>query len=476
MQLQQRRNFFMVFAIFFIICTPFMVLYSIGFSINFKNTEINKSLLIKADTIPRNAEMLVNNVQTITTPNEFGTTETAPVNVKIQKADFVTEDFVIAAESQQNSYVDLSNLWLLPSVNNTQSSSISSPQPKNQETKQLISENQAIVEYLAIDKLTLGIIDIGIGGQVGQVQPINSALIVGGKSIVELDLNSQIKIKLLGTDTEYKKIGNDLFFKNNILVIRKNGYWLTKDLDKNGIKAKEIARINNSSIAILDQSKNLWVYNLETERYRFVDTGFAAMKTLTLPSTIWLWKNNTIFRLEPADILSESLQLNKFEFLKNYLVESEINKTFNVQNFYQGIAIQAGKYLFYIPDFRQNQWQIIASNVHSTTAINETIFWLDTDKNLFGSNFGNNLLKNIAQNIELTDKISYSENWKRIMLYYPTAVDSIWFNKDVINLPIRSYNKKNWISGQSCFPKTVDRVQFCVNDNQLKIYKNNNLF
>jgi hypothetical protein len=476
MQLQQRKNFFMVFAVFFIICTPFMILYSNGFSIN--NTEISNSIAIKTDTVPRQAEIFIGDKKTAATPYELSTTNTGNIDFSIQKPGFVSEKFVISKENNQNSFADLTNFWLLPQTSTTSSVSRegSAAVIKSISNNQIISENQTIVEYQVGNKLSLGIMDFGIAGQVGEVQPISSSTVIGGKSIIELDLNTQTKIKLLSKDQEYKKIGNDLFFKSNILLIRKNGYWLSKDFDKMNIKAQNVARVNSSSVTILDIDKNLWSYNFETEQTRFIDTGFVKMEILSIPSTIWLWKNDTIYRLEPADILSDNIIWNRYEYLKNRFLEEQNGQVFDVQNLYQGIVFQVGKYLLYVPDYKKNQWQIISSNTYSLVTIGESIFWLDTDKNLWSHNFNNNLIRNLAQNIELTNKIAYSDGWKRIMLYYPTSVDSIWYNKDIVNNTIKSYSKQTWVNNQNCFPKVIDRVQYCLENQDLRIYKNNNLF
>lgn len=453
-----------------------MILYSSGFSIN--NTEISNSIAIKTDTVPRQAEILINNNKTASSPYELSTTDTGNINFSIQKPGFVTENFLISKENNQNSFADLTNFWLLPQTSTTSSISkeASAASIKTIVNNQIISDNQTIVEYQVGDKLTLGIMEFGIAGQVGEVQPISSSVVVGGKSIIELELNTQTKIKLLSKDQEYKKIGTDLFFKNNILLIKRSGYWLSKDLDKINLKAQGVARVNSSSVAVLDAEKSLWVYNFDTEQTRFIDTGFSKMKILAMPSTIWLWKNDTIFRLEPADILSENIIWSRYEYLKNQIVEEQNGKMFDVQNLYQGIVFQVGKYLLYVPDFKKNQWQVLSSNSYSFATINESIFWLDNDKNLWTQNFNNNLIRNLAQNVELTNKISYSDGWKRIMFYYPTSVDSIWYNKDIVNNTIKSFSKQQWIANQNCFPRVVDRVQYCLDNQDLTIYKNNNLF
>jgi hypothetical protein len=475
MQLQQRKNFFMVFAVFFIICTPFMILYSSGFTLD--NNEIINSIAIKTDTFPRQADIIVDDQKIALTPYEISTTNTGNINLQIQKDGFVSENLVLSKENNQNSFADLTNFWLLPKISSfpttLQNSSLQTTISIS--NIQIISENQTIVQHQVSNKLGLGIMDFGIAGQVGDVQPISSNLITGGKSISELELNTQTKIKLLSNDHEYKKIGNDLFFKNNILLVRRSGYWLAKNLDLLDFKAQSVARINSSSVAVLDTDKNLWSYNFELETTRFVDTGFVKMQTLSLPSTIWLWKNDTIYRLEPADILSENIIWNRYEYLKNRMVEEQVNQNFDVQNLYQGIVFQVGKYLLYVPDFKKNQWQVLSSNAYALATINESIFWLDNDKNLWTYNFNNNIIKNLAQNVELTTKIGYSDGWKRLMLYYPNKVDSIWYNKDIVNNTIKTYNRQNWIPDQNCFPKVIDKVQYCLDKSELKVYKNNNL-
>ena len=109
----------MVFAVFFIICTPFMILYSSGFSIN--NTEISNSIAIKTDTIPRQADIFVDNKKVGLSPYELSTTDTGNVNLGIQKAGFVSENFLISKENNQNSFADLTNFWLLPQTSTTSS-------------------------------------------------------------------------------------------------------------------------------------------------------------------------------------------------------------------------------------------------------------------------------------------------------------------------------------------------------------------
>jgi hypothetical protein len=454
-----------------------MILYSSGYSLNFKSTEIKNSITIKADTIPRGANININQGIATTTPTEISTEDEGLLNIKIEKQDFLTENFLAIQNNQQNTFADLTNLWLLPNTRTSSTNSVSaSSTSKEIQHQQIISENQSLIKYTINNKPNLGIVDFGIGGRVGDIQPVSTTILAGGKSTIDPELTPTLLDKIADPYIEFKKIGNDLFFKNNVILIRKNGFWLARDLDKNFIKSQDIARINNSSIAILDQSKTLWIYNIETETTKFVDSGFSKMKVLSTPSSIWLWRKNTIYRLEASDILAENLLLNKFEFLKNNLLEEEVGKSFDVQNLFQGIAIQTGRYVFYIPDFKKNQWQVISSNTFSMATLNETMVWLDNDKNLFLKNFSNENIKNIAQNIELTDKINYSEGWKRIMLYYPQSVRSVWFNKDSINTTIKTYFVQNWIENQSCFPKVVDRSQYCIQDNDLQIYKNNNIF
>lgn len=453
-----------------------MILYSSGFSIN--NTEINNSITIKTDTVPRQAEILIGNKKSGDSPYELSITDSGNINFSIQKPGYVNENFLITKENNQNSFADLTNFWLLPktSITSSISKEAVASNIKSIANNQIISENQSLVEYQVGNKLSLGIMEFSIAGQVGEVQPISSSEVVGGKSIIELELNTQTKIKLLAKDQTYKKIGNDLFFKNNILLIKKSGYWLSKDLDKVNLKPQTIARVNSSSIIALDNDKSLWVYNFDTEQTRFIDTGFSEMKTLAVPSTIWLWRNDTIYRLEPADVLAENIVWKRYEYLKNTLLEDQNGQTFDVQNLYQGIVFQIGRYLLYVPDFKSNQWQTISSNAYSFSTMSESIFWLDDSKNLWTHNLNNNLIRNLAQNVKLTDKITYSDGWKRIMLYYPASVDSIWYNKDIVNNNIKSFSNQQWISNQNCYPKVVDRVQYCLENQDLRIYKNNNLF
>ena len=113
MQLQQRRNFFIIFAIFFVICLPFMVILSLGYSINTKNSQLRNSLSIKINTIPQQADIMINDELKSKSPSDISVPENQNLDLKVQLDGFVTQQFKLASENDSNSMIDLSGLWLL---------------------------------------------------------------------------------------------------------------------------------------------------------------------------------------------------------------------------------------------------------------------------------------------------------------------------------------------------------------------------
>lgn len=464
MQLQQRRTFFLVFAIFFVTCLPFLILFSLGYSLNFKNPEIKNSLSVKLQTIPSGADILANEDKKGQSPIDLAISENQNINLKIRLKEYFTEEFTISS-GDNNSIVNLSNLWLLP----LKSENISNI---NFEVIQIISDNIALVK--SNDRLWLQ--SFSLAGFDNTPQLIQTENKSSAKDIDFPKMEIKYQQKLNDNQSPWQKISNSAFYRDNLLLWKREGFWQFIDLKKIDIDVKKIAKIDDNHLAILEVGKKLWVFNPDTTEIKFIDQGIETMQSAGNPNRIWLWRYNTLFRFNPADILSGNLDWNRNLFLKNGLIADEIDGTFDVQNVFQGTAVQVGKYIFYVPDSKENQWQLLTTKTKQFATENETLFWIDDNNNLTSINLYNGYKRYITTLGYTPTSFGFVKEWNRLVFYSPNSVGSIWYNKDVLNSDIKIYNNSTWINNQQCYNKVISKVQYCVENKALVVYKNNNLF
>jgi len=113
--------------------------------------------------------------------------------------------------------------------------------------------------------------------------------------------------------------------------------------------------------------------------------------------------------------------------------------------------------------------------------LDNSLFWIDEDKKLFSYNL---FLKNLVAFDKIDQlenenngqlKIFYYFQWRRILIYSPTKVVSVWFDKDVINTSIIDYFPVLWIDNKKCLSKVFDRYQFCASG-ELESYRNTSIW
>jgi hypothetical protein len=464
MQLQQRRTFFLVFAIFFVICLPFLILFSLGYSVNLKNPEIRNSLSVKLQTIPSGAEVSANEDKKGVTPIDLAINENQNINLKIKLKEYFAEEFVVSS-GINNSIVDLSNLWLLP----TKSEKISEVK---YDIVQIISENLALLK--SNDRFWIQ--SFSLAGFDNDPQLIQLQNKISNKDLSFPKLEEEYQIKLNENQTPWQKISNSAFYRDNILLWKRENYWQLIDLKKNDINVKKILKVDDNHLAILENEKKLWLFEPDLMDLKFIDQGIEAMNSIGTPSKVWLWRYNTLFRFNSTDILSGNLDWNRNSFLKNGLIADEIGGIFDVQNVFQGVAVQVGKYIFYVPDSKENQWQLLTTNTKKFATENETLFWIDDTNNLTSINLYNGYKRYITLLPSAPTSFGFVKEWNRLMFYSPNSVSSIWYNKDILNTDIKIYNNSTWINNQQCFNKIINKVQYCIDNKSLVVYKNNNLF
>lgn len=465
----QNRHYFIFFSIFFVVCSPFLVFLSFGYDVNLRDQNINSTLTMKIDSLPKNALIRTRNETKGTTPTELTSQDKSPFNISISLPNYLNENFLVASEEGKNSAIDLRNLFLLP---------------KNGESLKLynkaLNNEYEVLDFVSKDQLIanttngLEIRDFGVGGFVNNPLFISEREIFGVKSAEKLFIEKSTVEFLKNDRSKWQRLSEGNYIKKDYILQKKADFWLIKDISKtfpNGIK--KIVKLDFANYAVLDNLKNLWIWDGQITK--FIDNGFDSIDITSSPEDVWLVRNNSIFKVQNSSLLNPSFDWKSALYLKSDLINSTDGE-FKVAPLFQGIGILVGKKIFYVPDFAADSWSILSNDAKNFFTDSDSVFWLDSNNypnfyNFF--TYQRYVFKQIP--IEYTD-IVYLKEWNRIMLYSETKVASIWFNKEIYQPNILEYSTQEWIDDSKCVPRVVEKVQYCIKDGDLILYKNNSIF
>ena len=462
---QYRKNFFTIFATFFVISLPFLLIFSLGYNFDFESNQLESSLTAYIQTVPRRAE--IKNQETI---------YRTPVEIKINNQDFTkidlelegynTEQFVFSA-TDKNTALRMRNIWMLPT-----DSSDEFELPQGFEFINFLSK-----DYLLISKdQDLFIQNFNFGGL--QSDPVD----------LNIDFNESLK------DIKFEIISSDYFWDpiQNILIYNDTQLgWQVFDFKVLPFQTTSASFLSSSQIVLLDSEKNLWVLNLKNKVFTFLDSNIDGMSFTGNPDMLWFLKQDSVYRLERRD-KEEEINLQNLNILSNLYTKNlrirsssenikEINyKNFIVRNVFLGISFQIQNDLFYVEDSNKNSLKQIIDNAVIVGSASNTLFWLDTELNfrsynLLSDTFFNfsNLTGDLKENQDVSDfKIYYYSNWNRIMVYGDKKVYSVWFDIFNLNSSIIKYYPVKWIQNKECFNEVIRNYQFCSDGEKLFFYKN----
>jgi hypothetical protein len=464
MSRKYRILFFSIFALFFVITTPFLVLYSLGYDLDLSQGELSNSTTITIDSRPRTANIYSQDKLLLRNSGELRANENQLVPLTVKQDGFLDENFLIWSGDTQNTTARIGNLWLLPKE----------PEVIDEATSvkfvSLLSKDLLVVQSGTDYYVQL----YSFGGLQGNRERITSF-----NSIQ----NSQL---VISDKSEWKSIHPNAYWDegNEQLLVRRNDQWLLHDTRFFLANPTSLAYLNNSEMLLLDDKKNLWLWNYLTNNFRFLESGFEGLSYTNIPNYVWLWNYDKIYRISPNQI-SEQIQFEDFVFSSNEILVKygeEQTAFFEVRNVYQGIFVQVADKLIYIPDYNKNDWYVVASEVRVADAFDNSIIWIDKLQQLWIFNLQLQSIENIATVPELANyeddsiKLFYYFLWRRVVIYTPETVQVFWYDKDILNKSVVSYSQNNWIADKECYSELVDRYQFCLDDGRLIAYKNTSIW
>lgn len=452
-----RSLFFNIFAIFYIVSLPFLIILSLGYDLSLKNQNFSNALTVHIESTPRNAEIKTKNV-IYKTPTELKIPQNQVTSLTIQSPNFLSETMIFSGNLGENTAARVDNLWMLPRNPNNifglqdfKGLNILSP-----DLLLLQKEKQYFVQSYGFS---------GIENKALAIQNSNNIIINTGN---------------------WERLLENTFWKkdqNLILHQDANKNWQFVDLKVFNPEFVSVAKISNFEIILLDTDQILWLLDLNTQVLSFLDKGYQGLAFTDSPDTIWLLSDDTIFNPKRSNLGSGNFNPQSDIYARSSIFKSnlETNKVLTFDNFlpksvFLGIIFKIQDSLLYLADSNKSNIQIIARDVSFLSSQNSTVFWLNKDQDFFAYNFflkqRNYFGKISSQGKDI--RIAYFSRWRRIFIYDDKEVISFWYDTEVTNKSIINYSPNSWIQSR-CLPQIQDNYQFCINEKELLVYKNNSI-
>ena len=463
-----RKNFFTLFAVFFVISLPFLLIFSLGYELNFESQSIKHSLTVQLETVPRNA-VIKSQTRQYKTPLEIRIGENMLTQIELNLQNYHSESFIFSS-LQENTALRLRDIWLLPTDPFLEF-----------DLKDYTFLNFLSQDYVLLEKDgEVFIQNIGFSGM--QSQP----------SLISIQNHTNL------SESRFEILLGDVFWHplKQILIYSQPGSsdWQVFDLNLLPFSAVSMASLSSFQVLILDNYQNLWVLDLESFDFTFIDSGFNALSFTENPDMLWLLKKDSIFRLERQQN-NQRVELRNLNTTRNKYTTHPIfgrriqgrqvlsYQDFTVRNIFLGFSFEIQKRLFYVDDSNKSGVLKITNQATKTGASSNTLFWLDQEMNLNSYNLLHNNyrhlsnLKHIFQDSDFSKfRIFYYKRWNRIMIYNQNKVVSYWFDTFNLNSSLISYRPILWIDDKKCFQEVFRNYQFCFNQNQGYFYRNNTFF
>jgi hypothetical protein len=440
-----------IFAIVAIFLIPITLFLSSGNTLSNSNG-FSKSTSLKINTIPAFSNIKIGNNNIGNFNSDIKILEGVNTEISITKNGYKTEFWNLSTPVNQNSFLSFDPLFLMPE--------------KGIEFKSEYNIINIIDKNLAIgmknDKYYVVSFDFsGIS---------NHYLIEGN-----LDF----------TETPIKLDDKSYFFpKSRIIISNENDKYKVTNLSKLFIADNKVLKTSDDSLIILTKDNKLFNYNLKTDVLKYLREGCYDISNFKNNNVAYIMCDNGIFKIDRGSVVSQDLFIDNKIFyyspIKTAINSNIVNNKFEILNTQSGVAMLYNGTLF-INQEGVREWKAISSNIKQSVVIDNKILFLDEDFNLKMVDIYEQYIYYITtfvNNKEEGNKLYYSNDWSRAILYSNSSVQSIFLNKNFIpNLPTTPiiYSKPiEWINQQRCYPEVVEKTQFCLSNNLIIQYRNIN--
>lgn len=452
MNTASRQIFFRLYAIFFILITPFIVIYSLGYNFDWQNQTLSKNLFIKVQTLPRGATVKISDSKAYTTPTEIRLSSDAPQEVSIKKSGYVPEEFTVWSDLNRNTNTYLDKIILLPT-----SKEAISDLPSGSEALALLPQSKILL--YRDNQLLL---------QSYSTNSVNSPESVSGDINPDTFSNEDDWI-YQNQDFIWNKDKKIILYRDEISL-----KWRVEDLQETILGIENLARVSNSTFLVLDSDSNLYTYRPQDQRISFLDSGFQGLFGNPNSESIWLVKGNDIIRLNKNRVnYNNILESNENFVYSSVARDFDFEGDLEVADIYRGVVVKAGTELYFLQETEPEIPNLLTNNAQDFTTTNNTVFWVNEGGLVQSYNFEFNIQKNLAtfDNISDTANLFYSNEFGRLILY-SEDIKTIWTNPTNRSSNIKEHSKNTWINNSLCQKYTEDRNQICIDNDTLIKYQN----
>jgi len=463
-----RHNIFRLFALFFVVMTPFLAIFSLGFDPDFSggSGSLNHTMAVTVETFPGSSVVAVDGTEVMNQNGEFKTRDGAFVPISITQEGYISEEFSVWSRRQTNSLAKITPLYLLPAQSD-QVASFADTQP---DILEIVDED--IVLFGSSEQYFISQFDVN--GQRGEQLAVENP--------GNLDLAGDV----------WESLREDAYWsiKNQALLLQSSDGWQLVSVGTSIVRVAGVVQIDDRFVLLHTDTQQVWLHDLETDEMEFIDAGVTGLTFTDTPDVVWVWKGDTILRFtrnlevisawdaSMATTYSQPRLLQLPQSSYQYSVDEPAR--FVVKNAFQGVVFFVDSFVYYVPDAQPDQWIFVASDVMVFAVDSSTLFWHALDGSIFARNLSEEfdvLLGNIAfQGAPREQSLFYFNSWKRLFVYSPSSISSVWFDKntkaDSPSAATIGYHPQTWVRDAACYREVVDRLQFCIHNTSIDVYRN----
>ncbi len=444
-----------LYAIIAVIAIPLIIVLSSGNTVNQSNNIINSST-IKVNALPAFSNIKIGDSNINTVNSDIKILENTATTISVEKENFLKETWDLFSPKGINTLVNLDPVYLLPA-------------------KPIEIQSEYNIKNILDFTLTVSEKDAKT-----YLLPYD---ISSFKTPIPLDVSyEKISSRPIKLDTR------TFFFPNSKCVIYNlNEKYFALDLNTLLTDITYVTKINDNSLLLNNKNRDLYQYNLESKELKFITNDTYSIQTLEESNSVFVLTEQGIFKIDRGAVLTQDyFQSSKVSFrnqiegINKTLYQSQDKNDFGIKFLNNATILKFNKNL-YVNQEGIKEWKLLAKNINQFTTSDSKVFYLDENYNLMSLDVYEQQLFYVGsfkKEDSLDSKLYYSPDWNRILFYSNNIIQSLYYNKNHIpTLPSSPilYNQKNdWLLNHYCYAGIVEKSQFCIQDNKLKIYRNVN--
>jgi hypothetical protein len=452
MKFGTRQLLFRIYAIFFVVITPFIVIYSLGYNFNWNSQSLQRNLIINVETIPKSTTIKLNE-DTALSPSELRISSNAPAQLTLTQEGYKTEEFTVWSDLNQNTNISMRKLLLLPE----KFEKVASFPPSSE-----------FINFLPLDKVLFK------RDNLLYLQHYTPTSVDNPIPITNNLGNEDLKGEWKALNSKFywnQQTKTAMFYDNQVLN------WKTQSLKTQVPDVFDIAEINSTTYLILGEDTNLYQWDTLLDEVSFVDNGFVGIDASIDSEYMWLLKEKNIYRLSKTNTnYQQLLEIINEEPFSTTNKELEGVQKLEVSNVFRGNTLLIGEDLYYINELNNQSTNLISDAVMLTNSSNNSLYYLTKSGQLITYNFefDTQAILHTLDKPESIQNLFFSPVYSRVFVYDKEGgVTGIYTNSGEPKNVFLKHSVVSWIDkGIICQNYTEDRFQVCINNGEIIRYNN----